>query len=191
MIAALAGWLGIRFYDERRRLKRANLKLLELATTDVLTGLANRRHVSYQLEILLANVRRGNLELCVLLIDIDNFKRLNDSLGHQAGDKALRHIAGTLAASLREGDLLARWGGEEFLAVLPATDLAGAITVAERLRDAVASAPVVISELELIAIQVSVGVAEAADESLDELVNRSDLGLYEAKGSGRNAVRVG
>ncbi len=108
VIAALAGWFGIRCYEERRRLKRANLKLLELATTDVLTGLANRRHASEQVEMLLANVRRGNLEPCVLLIDIDNFKRLNDSLGHQAGDKALRHIAGTLADALREGDLGAR-----------------------------------------------------------------------------------
>jgi diguanylate cyclase (GGDEF)-like protein len=190
---ALAGWLCLRLVEGRRRLRRANAKLADLASKDALSGLSNRRHLTEQLLPLLANVRRHNFPLCVLMIDIDHFKTMNDTFGHQAGDTAIRHVAQNLAGALREGDLLARWGGEEFLAVLPGTTLGEAMQAAERLRRRVESTPVQLGEVEgrsLVAMAVSIGVAEASDDSLDELVHRADLGLYEAKSAGRNSVRV-
>lgn len=191
LVAALAGWFGIRLVEGRRRLAMANCQLESLARTDGLTGLDNRRHLTEQLEKLLPNIRRHGFPVCVLMIDIDRFKRLNDSFGHQAGDRAIRHVAGQLTESLREGDLLARWGGEEFLAVLPNTAMKEALQVADRLRLSVAQAPIQLGDDgDLIAIQTSVGVSQARDDDdVDALVNRADHGLYEAKAAGRNAVR--
>jgi len=129
--------------------------------------------------------------VCVLMIDIDHFKNLNDTFGHRAGDFALRHVAHRLSTSLRQGDLLGRWGGEEFLAVLPDTDMTQGMVVAERLCNVVAGTPIKIGEDGgLVAIQTSVGIAAFADDTLDTLVDRADRGLYEAKAAGRNTVRA-
>ena len=125
------------------------------------------------------------------MIDVDHFKDLNDTFGHRAGDFALRHVAHRLNTSLRQGDLLARWGGEEFLAVLPDTDMKQGMVVAERLCNLVAGTPIEVGEDGgLVAIHTSVGIAEYADDTVDTLVDRADLGLYEAKAAGRNTVRA-
>lgn len=123
------------------------------------------------------------------VIDIDHFKRVNDSLGHDAGDKVLQGVAHLLRASLRESDLLARWGGEEFLVLLPATDMTEACLVAEKLRQAVEQAP----DLGAGGITLSIGVATAGPDQLseDDAVRLADLRLYGAKKAGRNRVQAG
>jgi diguanylate cyclase (GGDEF)-like protein len=191
LLIAIAAWLTIRLLAGRRRLADLNTRLAILARTDKLTGLSNRLHLTEELEQLLTDARRQNFPVCVLMIDIDHFKDLNDTFGHRAGDFALRHVAHRLNTSLRQGDLLARWGGEEFLAVLPDTDMAQGMVVAERLCNLVAGTPIEVGEDGgLVAIHTSVGIAEYGDDTVDTLVDRADLGLYEAKAAGRNTVRA-
>ena len=191
LLIAIAAWLTIRLLVGRRDLADLNTRLAILARTDKLTGISNRLHVTEELEQLLAEARGQRFPVCVLMIDIDHFKDLNDTFGHRAGDFALRHVAHRLNTSLRQGDLLARWGGEEFLAVLPDTDMAHGMVVAERLCNLVAGTPIEVGEDGgLVAIQTSVGIAEFADDTVDTLVDRADVGLYEAKAAGRNTVRA-
>jgi diguanylate cyclase (GGDEF)-like protein len=191
ILILFAAWLTIRLLAGRRRLDDLNAKLIAIARTDPLTGLSNRLHLTELLDTLLPNAYRRGQPVSVLMIDIDHFKHLNDTYGHRAGDQALRHVAHRLHTSLREGDLLARWGGEEFLAVLPDTDLKEGMAVAERLCRLLADVPIEMGEKDvLVAIQTSVGVAEFAGDTLDALVDRADLGLYEAKAAGRNTFRA-
>ena len=191
LLLALAAWLTIRLLAGRRSLADLNTRLAILARTDTLTGLSNRLHLTEELEQLLADARQQGFPVCVLMIDIDHFKNLNDTYGHRAGDVALLHVAHRLSTSLRQGDLLARWGGEEFLAVLPETDMEHGMVVAERLCNLVAGAPIEVGvDRGLVAIQTSVGIAEFVDDTVDTLVDRADLGLYEAKAAGRNTVRA-
>lgn len=191
ILILFAAWLTIRLLAGRRRLADLNAKLVVIARTDPLTGLSNRLHLTETLDKLLANAYRRDYAVCVLMIDIDNFKHVNDTYGHRGGDRALRHVAQRLSTSLREGDLLARWGGEEFLAVLPFTDLEQGMVVAERLCQLLADVPIDMGADERpVSIQTSVGVAEFAGDTLDALVDRADLGLYEAKAAGRNTVRA-
>jgi len=191
LLIAIAAWLTIRLLAGRRSNADLITRLAILAGTDKLTGLANRLHLTEELEQVLADAREQDFPVCVLMIDIDHFKDLNDTFGHRAGDVALRHVAHRLSTSLREGDLLARWGGEEFLAVLPNTDMAHGMVVAERMCDLVAGVPFEVGvDGGLVAVQTSVGIAEFADDTVDTLVDRADLGLYEAKAAGRNTVRA-
>jgi diguanylate cyclase (GGDEF)-like protein len=191
LLMVVAAWLTIRLLAGRRGLADLNTRLAVLARTDKLTGLSNRLHLTEELEQLLAEARRQSFPVCVLMIDIDHFKDLNDTFGHRAGDFALRHVAHRLNTSLRQGDLLGRWGGEEFLAVLPDTDMKQGLVVAERLCNLVAGTPIEVGEDGgLVAIHTSVGIAEFADDTIDTLVDRADLGLYEAKAAGRNTVRA-
>jgi diguanylate cyclase (GGDEF)-like protein len=191
LLIGLAGFLTVRLLEGRRRLRDANARLAAVARTDSLTGLFNRLHITEQLEGLMANAGRHSFPLCVLMIDIDHFKALNDTYGHQAGDLAIRHVAERLTTALRDGDLLGRWGGEEFLAVLPYTAVAEGIEVADRIRRLLAATPVAIDgTADPITIRTSIGVAEAGEDSLAALVHRADLGLYQAKSAGRNRVRA-
>jgi diguanylate cyclase (GGDEF)-like protein len=183
VLIAIAAALSVRLFEGRRR-------LVTISRTDGLTGLSNRMHLTDQLETLLANLHRDDYDVCLLMVDVDHFKKLNDTFGHQAGDQALHHIAQRMSRSLREGDLLARWGGEEFLAVLPDTNLAEGIEAADRLCRLIAAEPLEIGTDGILAtVHVSVGVAQAADDGLDALVHRADLALYEAKAAGRNTAR--
>jgi len=168
-------------------LLEANRRLAEQAMTDDLTGLANRRHGERQLEreIALA-VRKGN-DLGLVRVDIDHFKAINDEHGHQAGDRVLREVARRLGDAVRGGDLLARWGGDEFVAILPSTDRAGALRAAERLRAAVAESPVGVDEIAT-AVTVSVGWAHWIGDTPGDLLARADQALYAAKDAGRNMV---
>ena len=187
VLTVLLGWLGTRRFEGRYRLKAANERLAELVGTDSLTGLSNRRQLTELLTPLLA-VRRKSFPVCALMIDVDHFKLLNDAYGHPEGDRALCHVAKCLAGALREGDLLARWGGEEFLAILPATDAEGALVVAERLRVMIESTPYTIDGSPPLTIRISIGLAEATNDTVNELVRRADLALYQAKAAGRNRV---
>jgi two-component system cell cycle response regulator len=168
-------------------LLEANRRLARQALTDDLTGLANRRHGAHQLEREIAlGVRHGRL-LALIRVDVDHFKAINDTHGHQAGDQVLAEIARRLAGAGRGGDELARWGGDEFVAILPGTDRPGALRAAERLRAAVAAAPIEAAGTAL-DVTVSVGWAHWAGDTPDDLLARADGALYKAKDAGRNAV---
>ena len=171
-------------------LRERNEALRRLACTDHLTGLYNRRVVTEELARHVSLARRHERALSAALLDIDHFKAINDTHGHETGDAALVGIARRVAGRLRTDDLVGRWGGEEFLAIFPETGGAGALTVAEDLRRAVAEQPLAVDG-EPIGLTVSVGVATLADgEGPDELLRRADAAMYAAKSSGRDAVRA-
>ena len=168
-------------------LLEANRRLARQALTDDLTGLANRRHGARQLEREVALcVRHGRL-LALLRVDVDHFKPINDSHGHEAGDQVLVEVARRLEGAVRGGDELARWGGDEFVAILPGTDKPGALRAAERLRAAVAEAPIAVAGQEL-PVTISVGWAHWAGDTPDDLLARADRALYRAKDAGRDTV---
>lgn len=166
-------------------------RLFRLATTDALTGLLNRRYFLDKLTQELKRLRRSKAGAVLLALDVDFFKAVNDTHGHAAGDRVLKHFAFTLKASLRDIDLIGRLGGEEFGILLPGTDPATGLTVAERLREAVALSPVRVQNTRQ-RITVSIGVTDldAKDEHIDQALQRADQALYAAKGAGRNGVRA-
>ncbi len=161
-----------------------------LAATDALTGLANRRHAAEVLTRELARCSRYSHPLMIALIDVDFFKRVNDSHGHVVGDRALCHVADVLRSALRETDLIARWGGEEFLVLLPNTSKAGSRVAAERLRAAVARSPLSLGEGKTLPLSVSIGLAGCNGQGLDGLLDEADRALYRAKDLGRNRVEA-
>ena len=161
----------------------ANRRLAEQALTDHLTGLANRRHGAHELERAVALAVRHGHALALARIDIDHFKVVNDTYGHQGGDEVLAEVARRLTRAIRGGDELARWGGDEFVVIQPATDRAGAARAAERLRAAIADAPIGDT-----AITISVGWAHWAGDTPDDLLARADRALYKAKDAGRNTI---
>ena len=166
-------------------------RLERLSRHDALTGLLNRRAIDEILSQEEQRVRRLSGRLSVLMIDIDHFKRINDSQGHGVGDRALQHLAAVMRTQLREIDHLSRWGGEEFLAVLPATSAAEALVMAERLADRVRSLPLVNDDIRQ-ALTASIGVAEwgGPDDTVAQLLARADAALYQAKRNGRDQVRA-
>ncbi|RAK51007.1 PleD family two-component system response regulator [Phenylobacterium deserti] len=167
---------------------------LELAVTDQLTGLHNRRYMAGQLEALLQRAAMGGEPVAVLAIDIDHFKKINDSFGHDVGDEVLREFAVRLASNVRAVDLPVRYGGEEFVVVMPDTHLEDAERIAERIRLHVAGSPFRIMDgQELLSVTISIGVAASlGGESRPEpLLKRADAAMYEAKASGRNRVIAG
>ncbi len=175
---------------ENARLEAAHQQLATEASTDGLTGLANRRHLDEFLSEHHRIASRYRTPLSLLFLDVDNFKRFNDTYGHQAGDDILRQLANTLRAEFRDADLPARYGGEEFAVVLPSTDLRGAIECAERTRSAIEGMRVTVDG-KPIGVTVSIGVSGyAPGVSLEALVHAADTALYAAKRDGRNLVRV-
>ena len=166
-------------------------EITRLAMEDHLTGLLNRRAAEVRLAVEWSRARRDASPFAVALIDVDRFKLVNDQYGHQIGDRALIHVASTLAANLRGGDWIARWGGEEFLLVLHGLDATGAVKAGERTRKQVKSKPVKIDMGEL-PITVSIGIALYSPDTadIDNLLAQADALLYEAKQSGRDKVLV-
>jgi diguanylate cyclase len=163
---------------------RAERHLHDLATTDVLTGLANRRRLLQVATQQLGRRHRDGTPLCFMLGDVDHFKQVNDRLGHDVGDRALVKVARAIQAATRERDTVGRWGGEEFLVVLPDTDLAAALRVAERVREAV-------QQLSLASVasslSMTLGVSSLRDgESLEDAIARADAAMYRGKLDGRN-----
>lgn len=158
----------------------------EAAFTDHLTGLANRRRFERQLEREVSRTRRFNRPFCLLLLDIDLFKRVNDTYGHDAGDEAIRRLGNALQAGTRGIDTAARVGGEEFGVILTETDFAHGLEVAERLRASISEMDVPVAGQ----ITVSVGLAEfnAGSRDARELFSAADAALYEAKRKGRDRV---
>lgn len=164
-------------------------KLQRLATTDPLTNLFNRRHMTYLAEKELARSQRSGHPLSFLLLDLDHFKVINDRYGHEAGDRVLKEVAVVIWQQLRKHDLLARWGGEEFLAILPDTDLDSATVSAERIRAALLGHAWPAPTGEPMQITLSAGVSELQPgDDLAAAINRADRALYRGKEGGRNRV---
>lgn len=170
------------------QLQQANAELEHQARSDPLTGLLNRRGFDFQLDFAMALARRSGRPLSVLVIDVDHFKRINDQHGHDMGDAVLRTLARAFRMRLRESDVLARMGGEEFLALLPDTTADAAVVIAEQLRELLAATPMAHGE----PVTASVGVAtlRGTTDTAAAMLRRGDEALYEAKGAGRNNVQL-
>ena len=169
------------------RWKVAERELERVAYEDSLTGLANRRYFLAEAERAAARADRHGQVLSLLLFDLDHFKRVNDEHGHQAGDEVLREVAGRTRKSLRAEDMPARWGGEEFVVLLPLTALSHATLVANRLRLAIAATPITTSAGPL-PVTLSCGIAQRRHaEPVLDFIGRADAALYQAKDAGRNA----
>lgn len=169
----------------------ANEALLRFAFTDYLTGMKTRGYFEQQLEQELKRSDRRRSPLALLMIDIDLFKKINDTYGHHVGDQILRDISTILMKDMREIDIVARYGGEEFVIVLPETDERGAVLVAQRLRRAVEAANFFAgSPDEIRKLTISIGVAVSGQDGLHrrELIEAADSALYEAKAQNRNRV---
>ena len=178
-------------------INRANSysKILQYATIDALTNLNNRRQFELRLGQEIATTKRQNNPLCAMMIDIDFFKKVNDTYGHASGDAVLRGVASIIKSALRESDIPSRYGGEEFAILLPYTHIQEAEIVGERLRKAVETSPITIndelSEIKTIKVTISMGIAEFNNnETGEELFERADKALYTAKESGRNRVCI-
>lgn len=182
--------LFTRLQGRREQLTRLNSDLARLAAVDPLTGLRNRRAIDEYLYEALSAARRHDQALSVLVMDVDHFKAINDSLGHHAGDAVLEHTARVLEGALRTEDAIGRWGGEEFLVVLPSTDEDGALRATERLRQALARDQPEEARAHGLAVTITIGVAEWRHEQMDELVSRADSALYLGKATGRDNVQV-
>lgn len=170
--------------------RKSERKLRELATHDTLTGLSNRRHLLDIARQEIARAIRTGQALSVVLADIDDFKRINDGFGHDAGDHVLVHAGELLRATCRAHDTVARWGGEEFLFLLPSTDQNAALEFAERLRQRVRSSQVIHGDEQFL-FSLSIGVATLAEgESLERAIGRADRALYRSKSGGRDRVTV-
>ena len=163
---------------------------LEMAVTDALTGLHNRRYMAGQLQAMVGRAGQGGDPVAVLVMDIDHFKAVNDSFGHDAGDEVLREFAVRLATNVRAIDLPCRLGGEEFVVVMPGASLEAAARVADRIRRDIEAQPFpIMGGAEGLTVTVSIGVAASvAGDTPEGLLKRADEGVYEAKAHGRNQV---
>lgn len=171
-------------------LNAANERLQTLVSTDFLTGIANRRSFEENGMRIMQQMRRESTPVSAIMFDLDHFKNVNDVLGHDAGDLVLRDIVAPVTSVLRPLDLFCRYGGEEFLVLLPGADLEEAASIAERIRHTIEDLEVQYRQ-ECIRVTVSLGVAQwDGTQNLDELVQSADKALYDAKHSGRNCVRL-
>jgi diguanylate cyclase (GGDEF)-like protein len=163
----------------------------KLARTDALTSVYNRTGFFEMGRREVERARRFKHPLSVIMLDVDLFKDINDTFGHENGDQVLRVIAERISASIREIDIFGRYGGDEFIILLPESDLQNASTVAERLRNCIESTPIQVGK-DQIPVTISLGVAMATEKtsSLAELIDQADAAMYQAKQSGRNRVAV-
>lgn len=185
LVARVASAIHVKQLQDQ--LRERNAALDRVSRTDALTGLYNRRHLDEELAQRCGLARRHHEPLSLLLLDIDHFKVVNDTYGHPAGDVVLCEFANRITDQLRIGDTAGRWGGEEFLVILPHTDLSGAMVVAERIRAASAAVPFTADGTQ-IKVTVSGGCVSGSAESPEELLHSVDTGLYQAKDGGRNQI---
>jgi len=175
--------------DEVNESRRLQAEYRRHASFDALTGLHNRRWLSETLPRQVERARRSGDALCAVMVDVDHFKRFNDTHGHAAGDYVLFAVAQTLRGRFRPTDLVARYGGEEFTVVLPTTRGRDAVLAADRVRRALADTPLTLESGDVVRVTASMGVAElAAHQTAEELLQAADRALYRAKGTGRNRV---
>lgn len=185
VVGALEVFRDVTSYE---KLEAAAERIARLTYKDYLTGVSNRREVAALLEKEIRRARRHWLPLSVVMMDLDEFKRINDSFGHAVGDAALKRVAGVLRRVVRDTDAIGRWGGDEFLIVAPMTDVAGAHEIAERVRARVARGRV---RGSTVAIKLSLGVTQLDGPDVAKtLLARADAALYEAKREGGDRVVV-
>ena len=172
------------------QLANANKKLQNMAMTDFLTGLPNRRNALIRLKNLVAEVQRYGEPLSCIMIDIDHFKKINDTYGHDKGDVVLQKLAEILEEKARSYDMVSRWGGEEFLIICARSDNEDTFQLAERLRKAVAKTTIKLPETVDITLTISLGVASWSSDYQDaeQLLKKADNCLYQAKANSRNRV---
>ena len=186
--------VGARILELEKRLSESLAREEALATRDGLTGLPNRRALSDVARVELSRAARARTSVGLIVMDLDHFKRINDEFGHAAGDKALQQVAEVLQKSKRDYDYTGRWGGEEFLVVLPGTSLSQAAMVAERIRTSIQAVRLDLGRPEPVELRASLGVTCAPPVSppveLDDLLRQADAALYRAKREGRNRVRL-
>jgi two-component system, cell cycle response regulator len=178
---------AVRVKKLQDELRRRNDELDQISRTDALTGLFNRRHLEEQLRSHVAASRRHGHQLGLILLDVDHFKAVNDTYGHPAGDDVLCELARRITGELRAEDIAGRWGGEEFLVILPDTDLAGTVRGGERIRSGVSASPFRVTDV-MADVTVSGGCSATFGATPEDLVRAADTGLYEAKASGRNRI---
>jgi diguanylate cyclase (GGDEF)-like protein len=173
------------------RWKQREMEVKTLSLIDALTNISNRRHITQYLEQEVARARRHLLPVSLVILDVDHFKRINDTWGHPAGDRVLQMVAAELVDVVRQHDAVGRYGGEEFMLVL-ATDASGARTLAERCRQRLETMPIVLASGERISMTASFGVCTlgAGIDDADVMIRLADKALYQAKGSGRNRVET-
>lgn len=179
-----------RLFQSRKSLRASHEQIQRLARYDELTRLINRRSLLEQMQKERSLAERTGIDFSIAIFDIDNFKRINDTHGHATGDEVLKEFAERVRLVMRDSDAFGRYGGEEFMLILPATQAAGALKGAERMRLAIAARDwnAVAPGLTL---TVSAGVAcHRKGETVEQLIRRADIALYEAKGAGRNQVRA-
>jgi diguanylate cyclase (GGDEF)-like protein len=170
-------------------LRSAEIRLYEMATRDFLTGLLNRREGLRRFREEISKSRRTNQALSAIILDIDHFKNVNDTYGHLVGDKVLQHLPETLMPVLRDYDIFCRYGGEEFLLILPSTPLGVGVEIAERLRKRIEQSKYLVDKKTTVTMTISLGVAQLAENENDNsLIYRVDQALYNAKDKGRNCV---
>jgi two-component system cell cycle response regulator len=189
LVARVRTQLRKKRYSDRLR---QNVQMsIEMAITDQLTGLYNRRYMSSHLDTLIESAKKSERPIALLIMDIDHFKSVNDTYGHDVGDEVLREFANRIAANIRGIDMACRYGGEEFVVVMPDTDMQLALSVAERLRGSVETTMFPIScPPQQRAVTVSIGMAgsEGSQDTAQALLHRADQALYRAKREGRNRV---
>ncbi len=176
--------------DEVAKLRREITELSELALTDALTGLYNFRHFKYVLQAEMDRSKRSGIPTTLVMIDLDHFKQINDSYGHEVGNIALKTVANTLKSEVRTTDVVCRYGGEEFTIIFPETHLNLAVKVADRIRKAIAITPIVFDG-GVIDLTASMGASVYLKSSIlgiDDFIDTVDKYLYEAKNSGRNCI---
>lgn len=190
-VAIVFAALAIISYYFREASFAAERRMEELASTDMLTHLPNRRRMREMLEQEFSRFDRTGHAFAIVLTDIDFFKRLNDAYGHDCGDYVLRSVAARLRHTLRTQDAVARWGGEEFLALLPESSVERALDAAERMRNAIEAETICFCGHDL-SVTMTFGVAlSVAGETLDACITRADMALYQGKRQGRNRVTIG
>ena len=178
--------LEARVEERTAELARLNDELREQARRDALTGLPNRLAANERLREEFVRMKRMRSAYAVLVLDIDHFKRINDTHGHPAGDAVLRHVSGVLRGALRESDFVARFGGEEFLILLPVTPLNDAVAVGEKVRGAVESSPT--AAVGAVTLSIGLAMADPTHQDEDVAVRAADALLYQAKSAGRNRL---
>ncbi|MFC2009199.1 GGDEF domain-containing protein [Chloroflexota bacterium] len=190
-VASELARLGEELKTVQQELARRNAEYERIASYDTLTGLLNRRAILEKVNEWLLHVRRYKGHLTVAMLDIDHFKRVNDKYGHRAGDRVLADLSSMMQRSIRRTDFVGRYGGQEFLIILPRTDAAGAAVMAERVRASLEGVPMHDAEGNDFKVTASLGVAEYFDEDdEDSLISRADAALYRAKEAGRNRVEI-